>query len=446
MEAVIVESQVDMNKIVAIPVKSIKVSFNIRYGWDADNILDAYKSGIDDLKSSIRTWGFKPNEPLEVYASGELGDNGLPIYNLVEGHRRFAAIQHILSENPDYNFGNGLSNGEVWAFVSQKPESTLLLLASQIDANKSQGNTGLDKAKAISFAIEFAIEENKKSASKKAKSVLYLEIGSKIAGLQSWQSVESFYHTYQLPDIVKDWIQESELNKDIPISLTFSTAADIVTKYKVEKSSKLLTEALNIVIDKPETVKLFGNKISKEWLHDLAVKMKLVDPEKVTTAKGKVKSSPSSNQKNSGSPSSQIPTESEYAKNLYGSKDNKAIVSNNLCDDITINTDESPHATITTPALDTLTEVKKPQQSKPNQKIAGGNLPQERVKTLVIKTLTEEAGQYVVSGRGDIDSGEFIIKMPLDIGENLAELVSSLIDPISNPHTEVSPVSLVEDM
>lgn len=424
MESVLVESQIDMNKIRAVPASNIRVTFNIRYGWNSNSILEAYKSGIADLENSIRTWGFKPNEPLEVYDSGELGDNGLPVYNLVEGHRRFAAIQSILSENPEYTFGNGLSSGEVWVFVSQKPDSTLLLLASQIDANKSQGNTGLDKAKAISFAIE----EGKKSAPKKAKGVLYLEIGSKIAGLQSWQSVESFYHTYQLPDSVKDWIQESELNKDLPISLTFSTAADIVTKYKVEKASKLLTEALNIVIDKPETIRLFGNKISKDWLHDLAVKMKLVDPEKFATAKGKSKSKPSS---------TQIPTKSEYEKNLKD--DNEYGTSTNA--------DEQYTPTAPTSILTQIAEDKKPQQPKINQRPATNPaLPQERVKTLVLKMLAEKAGEYIVNGRSDVDAGKFIIELPVDIGEDLAELVSSLIDPQSNPLTEVSPMSVVQDM
>jgi hypothetical protein len=415
MEAVIVESQIDMNKIVAIPVKNIKVAFNIRHGWDADNILDAYKSGIADLESSIRTWGFKPNEPLEIYTSGEVNDAGETLYTLVEGHRRFAAIQSILSESPEHNFGNGLANGEVWAFISPKSESLLDLLASQFDANKSQGNTRLDTAKAIYTVIESGEVKGKKIHA-------YPIIGERIAGLKSWQSVDSFYMTYQLPDEVKDWIQDSELNEDLPIALSFSTAAEIVTYYKVKDSSVLLAEALKIATEKPETVKLFGNKILKSWLHELAVQLKL----------GKV-------------PPSTATKKEKSVKVLESTAPTKDITSVTEEDIADVDTQSETLSQLTPKA----TERRSTTQQSPKPKQPSATTPvllQERVKTLVLKMLAEKAGEHIVNGRSDVDSGKFIIELPVDIGEDLAELISSLIDPQSNPPTNVSPVSVVEDM
>jgi hypothetical protein len=425
METVTLTPQIDMNKIIAVPVSSIRVAFNIRYGWDAGKILDAYQSGIDELETSIRTWGFKPNEPLEVYDSGEVDDQGQPIYTLVEGHRRFAAIQSILSESPEHNFGNGLASGEIWAFISPKSGSLLDLLASQFDANKSQGNTRLDTAKAIYTVIESGEVQGKKIHA-------YRIIGERIAGLKSWQSVESFYMTYQLPDVVKDWIQESELNEDLPIALSFSTAAEIVTHYGVKDASALLTEALKVATEKPETVKLFGNKILKSWLHELAVKLKLGKTPPTTATK-----------------------KEKPLKGLQATTPTKEVIPATNEDIVEVdvqainvpNTDIQPE-NISQPISNT-TEIQITTQQSPKSRQPSTTTtpqPQERVKTLILKMLVEKAGEHIVNGRSDVDSGIFIIELPAYIGEDLAKLISSLIDPLSNPHTEVSPVSLVEDM
>ena len=436
METAELIPHIDVNKIIAVPVSNIRVAFNIRYGWEEGKILDAYQSGIDELETSIRAWGFKPNEPLEVYDSGEVDEEGNIIYNLAEGHRRFAAVQAILTKESDYNFGNGLANGEVWSFVSPKPSTMLDLLASQFDANKSAKNTRLDTAKAIHTAIE-----SQEIVGKKINT--YPIIGERIAGLKSWQSVESFYLTYQLPDTVKDWIQESELNEELPIALSFSTAAEIVTYYKisgaktpdkqVEDASKLLLEALKRVVFAPEKVPTFGNKITKAWLHELAVELDLskkppTTKKETTKAKVDISPTPAPTTDNQGDLRS---IESKASENIHPQAPTISTL-----DDTQPTVVATPTPTIQPPVTQKPKEAK---SSEPTQS-------QDRVKTLILKMLSEQAGEHIVNGKSDVDSGVFIIELPVDIGENLAELVSSLIDPKSNPINEVSATSVIEEM
>jgi hypothetical protein len=417
-----------LNKIIPLPVKNIKVAFNIRYGWEEGKILDAYQSGIEDLVNSIKTWGFKPNEPLEVYDSGERDQEGNVIYNLAEGHRRFAAVQAILSEDPGYNFGSelSLSDGEVWCFVSPKPTSIIDLLASQFDANKSAKNTRLDTAKAIYTAIE-------SGELKGAKKTVYPEIGKRIAGLTSYQSVDSFYMTYQLPNEVKDWIQESELNEDLVIALTFSTAAEIVTYYKVDDASKLLLEALDRVTKAPEKIDTFGNKVTKAWLHSLAVELKLG------------KKPPKSNVEKENSGSQVYPLEVTQEVATPKEKVDASELANQSADvkqfqDSTDN-DHDPSG------ADTKVTANPVSSTSPKEKITSEKpTSEDRVKTLVLKTLIEKAGDYIVNGRSDVDAGIFIVEFPQDVGEDLAELIASLLDPRSNPVKDTPASALVDAM
>ena len=415
-----------LNKIIPLPVRRIKISFNIRYGWEEGKILDAYQAGIEELVNSIKTWGFKPNEPLEVYDSGDVDIDGNVIYNLAEGHRRFASVQSILEEDPDYNFGSGLSDGEVWCFVSPKPSSIIDLLASQFDANKSAKNTRLDTAKAIYTAIE-------SGELKGAKKSVYPEIGKRIAGLTSYQSVDSFYLTYQLPNEVKDWIQESELNEDLAISLTFSTAAEIVTYYKVDDASKLLLEALDRVTKAPEKIDTFGNKVTKAWLHSLAVELKLG------------KKPPKSNIEKEKSSSQISPLEVTQEAATPEEKTDTSELSNQSADVKQFqNSTDSEHESSGTDTKATTNPVS---LTSPKEKITSEKpTSEDRVKTLVLKTLMEKAGEYIVNGRSDVDSGVFIVEFPQDIGEDLAELIASLLDPRSNPVKDTPASALVDAM
>jgi hypothetical protein len=420
-----------LNKIIPLPVKNIKVAFNIRYGWEEGKILDAYQAGIEDLVNSIKTWGFKPNEPLEVYDSGEIDQDGGVIYNLAEGHRRFASVQAILSEDPDYNFGSGLSNGDVWCFVSPKPASIIDLLAAQFDANKSAKNTRLDTAKAIFTAIE-------SGELKGAKKTVYPEIGKRIAGLTSYQSVDSFYLTYQLPESVKDWIQQSELNEDLPIALTFSTAAEIVTYYKVEDASKLLLEALAWVSKTPEKIETFGNKVTKAWLHNLAVELKLgKKPPKTKVETFAQKSPVESTQDSQKTPIPKEETETPILSTQsldvqeFQNPDVSEYKSNDTFIEVTTNPPSAPSDPSDTP----------------KEKVTGEKpTSEDRVKTLILKTLAEKAGDFIVNGRSDVDSGVFIVEFPQDIGEDLAELIASLLDPRSNPVKSPSASTLIDSM
>lgn len=398
--------------------KNLRIKFNVRYGLDEERLLAAYEQGIEELKESIIKWGFKPNEPIEVYESEEVSAEGEVIYEISEGHRRYLSCLSIFQEQPGKSLGDDLAPGEVRIFVSPKPDNLLKLVSSQIGANRTEPNTKMDLCKAIDAA--FNSMEGKKTEK-------FNLIGDELG--MTRQTVASHYDAYQLPVEIKDWIQSSEIDPEIDITLSFTVASEITNYYKVEDASKLLLKALEIVQNEPGEVETFGKAVTRNWLHELAAKIKLGKK-----PPSKEKSQPESEKE---SKPESVESNQESQVQGIGSIDGFADNQSTYDDSGTGNKSEKTEAKTSAESQSASTSTKpKTQPQKPI----------ERIETMINKSLKNEVGRAFVEGRADVSSNEFVVKMPMNIGLEFAELLAAWIDPSSNPPEQIiSATAVIEE-
>ena len=409
--------------ITKVHYKNLRIKFNVRYGLDEERRLDAYDSGLQDLKESMLKFGFKPNEPIEACESRESNEQGEVIYDILEGHRRYLVCLSIFEEDPGKTLGDDLAPGEVRIFVSPKPESLLKLVSGQIGANKTEPNTKMDICKAV-YAAYTAMEG--KSTEKLTK------IGEEL-GLT--RSMATFYrNVYELPVEVKDWIQESEVDSST-VTLSFTTALELVNYYKVEDASKLLLKALELVKNEPEKVKTFGKSVSRDWLHELAGEIRLgkkPKEKKVSKTTTQSQGNAIESDDDSGDIEDKTTNNQEYQSGNIVVASNVADFESNTSSDGINNSATKP---ITPPSVTT---------TKPKQEKDSPEKPSERIETLIRQKLKGDVGIAIANGKGIASEDKFLIELPLELGYEFSELVSAFLDPNSNnPETVIASATTV---
>lgn len=281
MDAVVTKER-RVEQLISLHIEDIAVRFNIRHGWDSDSskISKVYEKHIEELERSILRQGFKISEPVEIFEEKtNLGEIEKSIHILKEGHHRLEACKRILARYPDHVFAPGLPPGHIWCAPVIPPSSTVDLITSQIDSNKSLGNTVLDIAKAAYTLSHGVLVDDDGNEIPKDKKSARENVIARALGFTSRLHVQRLLRLYAIDNTIKDWVQESALSGDDDEFVTISWTAvnKVVDLFKddknaITKAGKVLLTA-KAKVDKGEDVDLFGRTLRATYLENIARKL-----------------------------------------------------------------------------------------------------------------------------------------------------------------------------
>jgi hypothetical protein len=239
-------------KILALYLDEIHPDFNIRDGWDAEEVDDRYLPGIIELRESILTQGFKASKPVEVYKKDGK-------YILSEGNRRLAACKSI--ENyQNHHFSPDLSPGTIWAVEVPQPTKQQLII-NQITSNISEECTPFDlsKAAALLMSDESLADEDGLIVTQRTKKE---ELIARLLGLKTRQMVKFHLALQDLAPALKRIVVEAYQNKE-STGIAITSIMRILVKYGAGIGNTAISTAFQ---ESSST----GNKITFQRLEEIA--------------------------------------------------------------------------------------------------------------------------------------------------------------------------------
>lgn len=260
-------------KMLALHLDEIKTEFNIRDGWNGDgDIDDRYFPGLEELRVSIETQGFKASKPVEVFRKDGK-------YILSEGNRRVAASK-LVEGYSEHVFAADLPPGHIWA-VEVTPPSQQELIVNQITSNISEECTPFDISKAAQLLMSDPTLADADGVIVTKKSQRE-DLVAKLLNLNSRQRVKLYLALQSLnPGLKRILLESSQSNE--PAIVALYSVMRILSEYGEHVGNQALSTALQEGIDKGSRIGYPRIKEIAEAIKNAGKKTEPADEEETIT-------------------------------------------------------------------------------------------------------------------------------------------------------------------